>query len=171
MWTQSERPGSQKGTHNQGTKLQTWLNSKVWGENLQQVINPQNSKHWHWTLRSAVITPAHGLCITCVHLIRCLCRLISEAPKEEVFTYLMRTLPVLALITAFFWLYYVGTRAQQNSQGTIKHKAPVTAKQFYCIILNNDRLIVIFQLLLEINQLQVKNKSKTKKRKKEMEEQ
>lgn len=124
MWTQPERQGSQKGT-----KEQNYKQTQKCGENLQQVINPQNSKHWH-----GVITPACGLCITCVHLIRCLCRLISEAQKEEVFTYLMRTLPVLALITAFFWLCYVGSKAQQNSKGTIQHKAPVTASWLCCIM-------------------------------------
>lgn len=122
MLTQPERQGSQKGTHNQGTKLQMWLtNSKVWGK-------PTTSH------KSTKLTTACGLCITCVHLIRCLCRWISEAPKEEVFTYLMRTLPVLALITAFFWLYYVGSKAQQNSKGTIQHKAPVTVSWLRCIM-------------------------------------
>ncbi|CAI5672266.1 unnamed protein product [Oreochromis niloticus] len=52
-----------------------------------------------------------------------------EAPKEEMFTYLMRTLPVLALITAFFWLYYVGTRAQQNSKASSGNKPTSSQKQ------------------------------------------
>ncbi|XP_039896760.1 uncharacterized protein LOC120739139 [Simochromis diagramma] len=52
-----------------------------------------------------------------------------EAPKEEVFTYLMRTLPVLALITAFFWLYYVGSKAQQNSKASSGNKPTSSPKQ------------------------------------------
>ncbi|XP_035768784.1 uncharacterized protein LOC118455087 [Neolamprologus brichardi] len=53
----------------------------------------------------------------------------QEAPKEEVFTYLMRTLPVLALITAFFWLYYVGSKAQQNSKASSGNKPTSSQKQ------------------------------------------
>lgn len=54
MWTQPERQGSQKGTHNQGTKLQMWLTNSVWGK-------PTTSH------KSTKLTAACGLCITCVH--------------------------------------------------------------------------------------------------------
>ncbi|KAM4564194.1 uncharacterized protein V3H82_013216 isoform 2-T2 [Fundulus diaphanus] len=37
----------------------------------------------------------------------------SDASQLEVFTFILRSLPILALIASFFWLYYLGTKAQK----------------------------------------------------------
>lgn len=34
------------------------------------------------------------------------------------FIFIMRCLPIIVLITAFIWLYYLGTKAQQHTPGT-----------------------------------------------------
>lgn len=43
---------------------------------------------------------------------------ILDDPQYDVFVFVMRCLPILALIAAFIWLYYLGTKAQQNTSGT-----------------------------------------------------
>ncbi|XP_036002133.1 uncharacterized protein LOC105925528 [Fundulus heteroclitus] len=37
----------------------------------------------------------------------------SDASQLEVFTFILRSLPILVLITSFFWLYYLGMKAQK----------------------------------------------------------
>ncbi|MEQ2222429.1 hypothetical protein ILYODFUR_026325 [Ilyodon furcidens] len=48
---------------------------------------------------------------------------MSVGSQEEMFTFVLRCLPILALITAFFWLYYIGTKAQQNKAAVLGNKA------------------------------------------------
>ncbi|KAM4537252.1 uncharacterized protein PAE49_021605 isoform 1-T1 [Odontesthes bonariensis] len=46
----------------------------------------------------------------------------DDASNEEVLIYVLRCLPILALVLAFLWLYYSGTKAQQNAQAASRNK-------------------------------------------------
>ncbi|XP_032438163.1 uncharacterized protein LOC116732235 [Xiphophorus hellerii] len=47
----------------------------------------------------------------------------DDGSQELLFTFILRSLPVIALITAFFWLYYVGTKAQREKAAASGNKA------------------------------------------------
>ncbi|XP_043953956.1 uncharacterized protein LOC122820529 [Gambusia affinis] len=47
----------------------------------------------------------------------------DDGSQELVFTFILRSLPVVALITAFFWLYYLGTKAQRENPAASGNKA------------------------------------------------
>ncbi|XP_054914658.1 uncharacterized protein LOC129378360 [Poeciliopsis prolifica] len=47
----------------------------------------------------------------------------DDDSHEQVFTFILRSLPIVALITAFFWLYYVGTKAKREKAAASRNKA------------------------------------------------
>lgn len=160
MWTQPERQGSQKGTHNQGTKLQT--NSKVQGKPTTSHKSTK-LKTLAWSYHSSLWT-VYNLCAPdqmplsmnfrspkgrSIHLSH------EDSARPRLDHSLLLGLPC----------------REQSSAELKRYNTTQSSSDSQLVTLHNDRLIVIFQLLLEINQLQVKSKSKTRKKKKEMEEQ
>ncbi|XP_014901664.1 uncharacterized protein LOC106955795 [Poecilia latipinna] len=47
----------------------------------------------------------------------------EDGSQEVMFTFILRSLPIIALITAFFWLYYIGTKAQKEKAAASGNKA------------------------------------------------
>lgn len=169
MWTQPERQGSQKGTHNQGTKLQMWLtNSKVWGKPTTTSQKPTKLKtlalnievsSYHSSLWTVYNLCAPDQMPLSMNFRISKGRSTHLSHEDSARPRLDHSL-LLALLCR-----------EQSSAELKRYNATQSSSDSELVTLHNDRLIVIFQLLLEINQLQVKNKSKTRKRKKEMEEQ
>lgn len=47
----------------------------------------------------------------------------NKGSQQDVFSFVLRCLPIIALITAFVWLYYLGTKAQKNRAAAGGNKA------------------------------------------------
>ncbi|XP_037832306.1 uncharacterized protein LOC112450719 isoform X2 [Kryptolebias marmoratus] len=51
----------------------------------------------------------------------------NDVPQDDMLIFVLRCLPIVALITAFFWLYYSGIKAQQDTSAPLRDK-PTSAE-------------------------------------------